>query len=738
MFGEVCRGRRAGASFVVLVVACSPQQRDSEPSLECGAGTVEQDGSCVVARSEGGQGGATSGLVCGPGTTVVGNTCMPDDSGHGGTGDQGSGSGGQAATAFGGDNGSVAGAGVDKDTGGSGGRETSVGNGASSGTSAVGRSGTGGEQATGGDSVGTAGGDDGSAGTAGGDDGSAGEGGSGAAGPGPAAFECGSRDVTNATVITGAITQSQTWSGLIHMPQGVSVRNEATITIAPGTKIIVGLDADVEFGWEDNHPTLQALGTPEEPILICGETDRSGYWGQLALRQNVSPESTLSHVLISDAGGAGAALSIENSAVLQGVQVIRSGGHGIAAAGFGTKSSGLMVSECASYPLWLTKAQAVNEIPPGSFLTGNTHDGVGLAFTSIDANLEFRNLHVPYVQTSGISVQPVENPDSGISVVFDAGVEVLLAAGSTLSLAQASVVARGTAEAPVVFTGACANPTDHLRCDSGGGLRLGRASLTYVSIEDAGEYSDDEMYLGGALQIYTNEPVTLDHVTIRNPHGIGVRLGGADAGALGPSSRNLLVESDSRSAATPIVIDDDGFLYSLPGDTLIPAGSAAQLDFSEFRTSGTIRALANAAYASMDGLRLLDALAVTLEPGVEIRFGQGQKFDVYEGASLTAIGTAERPITFGAVDQSRNWRGLLVQSTAAAVTLDHVVLDHGGYSSSSVAHLANLTAARPVSITNSLIQHSAGYGIQHAADDATDYQSTNTFSDNHSGDMGVL
>jgi hypothetical protein len=732
-------GRQAGAGLVVVAVGCSSSHQNARPSLECGEGTVAEDGKCVVAHGGSGDGGATSDLVCGPGTVVVGNACVPDDGGQGGTDHPGGGSGGQATTARGGDDGSVAGAGLDAHSGGRGGSDRASGGGDATG----GERSSGGQDARGGASAAGAGNV-----ATGGNEGQGAQGNTGGSGgstaPRPAAFECGSRDVTNATVITGAVTQSQTWSGLIHMPEGVSVRNEATISIAPGTKIIVGLDADVEFGWEDSRPTLQALGTANEPILICGETQRSGYWGQLVLRQNVSPESTLSHVLVSDGGGAGAALALENSTVLQGVQVIRSGGYGISAAGFGADSSGVMVTESASYPIWITRAQAVSEIPRDSFLTGNTRDAVSLGFARIDADVhvEFHDLGVPYVQTEGIYVETVENAETDTSVTFDAGVEVVLSAGDSLSLGRASVVAQGTAAAPVVFTGACADPAHFAAgpCDSGGQLHLEDASLTYVEIDGAGEGSDYESSREAALDVYAYGPVTLDHVTISDPRGIGVRLRGSEDAAFSPSSRKLLVESVVMPTATPIEICADGFLYSLPGDTSIPADTAVRLSLPRFWTSGTVRRLANAAYESMDDLYLRYALSVSIEPGVEMRFGTGAVFYVGGDANLSALGTAEAPITFTGAGQYEPtyWGGLRVESTAGAVILDHVVLDHGGASDALRDGYANLMAFKPVSITHSQIQHSLGYGIQHAADDTSDYVSTNSFSDNNAEDVGVF
>jgi len=82
--------------------------------------------------------------------------------------------------------------------------------------------------------------------------------------------------------------------------------------------------------------------------------------------------------------------------------------------------------------------------------------------------------------------------------------------------------------------------------------------------------------------------------------------------------------------------------------------------------------------------------------------------------------------------------GVRMRFVSGGWVLDHVVLDHGGASDTLRDGYANLMAFKPVSITHSQIQHSLGYGIQHAADDTSDYVSTNSFSDNNAEDVGVF
>ncbi len=157
----------------------------------------------------------------------------------------------------------------------------------------------------------------------GGSAGSAGESGAGgSAGAGLAQTDlitsqlaCDSHNVTGATVITDPITQDTVWSGLIHLPKGLSMRNEPTLTITPGTKIIVGHDATIEFGWPGGGPaTIVAAGTLEQPIMFCGETDTAGYWAAPDLSQRGQERELLKNVLIADAGGTESCVDLGDAA----------------------------------------------------------------------------------------------------------------------------------------------------------------------------------------------------------------------------------------------------------------------------------------------------------------------------------------------------------------------------------------------------------------------------------------
>ena len=62
-------------------------------------------------------------------------------------------------------------------------------------------------------------------------------------------FSCGSRDTDGATEVEGSIDADVTWSGTVYVQGSVDVLDDVTVTIEPGTRIIMGADSDIEFGW---------------------------------------------------------------------------------------------------------------------------------------------------------------------------------------------------------------------------------------------------------------------------------------------------------------------------------------------------------------------------------------------------------------------------------------------------------------------------------------------------------
>lgn len=125
---------------------------------------------------------------------------------------------------------------------------------------------------------------------------------------------------------------------------------------------------------------------------------------------------------------------------------------------------------------------------------------------------------------------------------------------------------------------------------------------------------------------------------------------------------------------------------------------------------------------------------LTLKPGVVIAFARDAQFNVTnDGGILIAKGEADRKIRFlGKEAVKGSWQGLWLSSESSANVLENVEILHGGGREVYLSAKAGLTLSgkAQLSIKNSLVSQSDGYGL-HAGDGSTLREfTTNTFSNN--------
>lgn len=133
---------------------------------------------------------------------------------------------------------------------------------------------------------------------------------------------------------------------------------------------------------------------------------------------------------------------------------------------------------------------------------------------------------------------------------------------------------------------------------------------------------------------------------------------------------------------------------------------------------------------------------LTIAPGAVIEFEANQtavfKQDLDTPLGIiVAKGTESEPITFTGVGKSAGyWWGLIIQSSSMVNEMDHCIVEYGG-SDLLAGQLANIGldkdgaySAPNLTLTNSIIRHSAGCGVVVESASSNLTQSGNTFSDN--------
>ncbi|MCD4722894.1 MAG: hypothetical protein K8S13_24010, partial [Desulfobacula sp.] len=91
-----------------------------------------------------------------------------------------------------------------------------------------------------------------------------------------------------AETISGILTEDETWSGIVNITGDITVPEDITLTIEPGTQIILSAQSDDTAGGQDSNlsefiinGSLVAEGTDGNPILFSSNAvaKTKGDWG---------------------------------------------------------------------------------------------------------------------------------------------------------------------------------------------------------------------------------------------------------------------------------------------------------------------------------------------------------------------------------------------------------------------------------------------------------------------------
>ena len=492
----------------------------------------------------------------------------------------------------------------------------------------------------------------------------------------------------------------------------------ALLSIAPGTTFIMGADSSLEIG-VDTRTTVMALGTEQRPIRFCPASSATGQWKGVRIGRDVSSDSVFEHVQIRGAGAAGAALALQAGIRLTDVSIHGSVGDGVRAELFARGSARLNVLNSAGAPVVLTAPAAFNELPLGGHFEGNADNVVRVRFSErITTAVTVHDPGIPYVQEGEVDVDDIE-------ITFEAGVDYRFAADGRLvfgfSGEATELHVAGTAEAPVVFQGA--EPTKGYWQ----GLEIQRAvniasTLSHMRVLHAGGLEHPSLRIASELSV---SDLTLED------NLIGLHL----ASPLQPDSARLTIAG---TEGPPLVVLDSEALTRIPeGSSFL--GNAEDVivvanDSIHCAAQGTVHAF-GVPYLLTRELSLSKQARVTIEPGAQFIVGGDVSFVVGSGgdpATLIAVGTQAKPIVFrGERDLPGYWEEIEVLTQVGDDTrIDHVEIRNAGKANSAALRLR-----KSISVTNTMIAHSAGAGIMRPAEAARDYSATNTFVDVAGGDV---
>lgn len=557
---------------------------------------------------------------------------------------------------------------------------------------------------------------------------------------GASPIDCDNRDFTDAKKVSGPIDATPpSWSGRVHVVDDVTVGKDAVLTIEPGTVIIMDSGKSITVGASEGAPTLRAAGTADAPIRFCGAESGAGYWGGLVLGANANPASLLRNVLIADAGATASALTIDKSATLQSVQILRAKAGGISATGLEAGSFDLQIRETGESPLVLRGQSALAHLPQNTVIEAPAISDrlptIDLSIPEITGDLTLAPFPTPYRQLKPLAVAKAPGGTANPVITFQAGVQYTIVDQASLDLSAATVQLLGSESAHVSITaGSEAPPSAEAVA---GALQLGLGStLTYT----------DFHLFGVPVTFSSASPVKVEQVTLTASGGAGVSFLGT--GSFAAESKGLVMTSSGDSAVkhSKLALDQEGWLTSLPSDATF-AGFWISSNVSQFSAPVTLRDL-KAPYYFPQSVTVTVGAPLTLEPGVVFSLAPQQSLVLTKGSELKAVGTAENPIRFAPVlttenpeyrkDCSSHWGSLLVPAEANAY-LSHVILDYGGFSAEAdLSRSAALRLEETSRVLFGAISHSCTWGLLYPPSDPASLYASNTFSDNVLGDLGAL
>lgn len=289
--------------------------------------------------------------------------------------------------------------------------------------------------------------------------------------------------------------------------QPVTVTQGATLHFDAGVEYQLAADAQLEVGWNGNDAVLEIAGTADAPVVFRGVDETPGYWRDLLIRSNVRTSSTISHLVLRHAGGGAAALRVESAIQLNDVLLEdNETGAWIGAQGLDEASANLSITTTEGMPLTV-QPNALISLPEGGDFTGNTTDHIAVEAGDYDVSGSVPNLGVPY-RILG-TLDTVES-----SMTIAAGTHFIMSADSQIEFGwngnSATVIAEGTAAAPIRFTG-LDEIAGYWRGLIIGSNVVSASKLDYVEVGHA-----------GAACLTVHNPVIVTNSTFHDCTGYGV------------------------------------------------------------------------------------------------------------------------------------------------------------------------------------------------------------------------
>jgi hypothetical protein len=262
----------------------------------------------------------------------------------------------------------------------------------------------------------------------------------------------------------------------------------------------------------------------------------------------------------------------------------------------------------------------------------------------------------------------------------------------------------GTQESPVLMDGVTSQPGSW----KGVYVRVGQADLSCLNLLNAG----NSMFTGTdqIASLVVEKLLSMKNSTISGSRGIGLYMPGDAHIQYSENFKGNTFENNAVSAIR-IRMDDVGKVAD--GNTLrSPSASvpAVEVHMGLDDPLGTWKNLdAEYDFKILETLTIKATKELAIEAGAVIKMSVGTTLQVSGG--LLASGSAGSEITIeGTQSKKGHWDGIFLKGTQK-VQLDFMLIRDGGGDLSDKANLIVEAGASDVSLTNSTVNNSKGYGV---------------------------
>ncbi len=336
-------------------------------------------------------------------------------------------------------------------------------------------------------------------------------------------------------ITDGDITTNTTWANVepdsskydYIVKTEVNVRG-GVLTIAPGVRInFQNSDAGI---YTNSTGAISAVGTAAQPIIFESELRMRGAWPGINF-VSTSAVNRMDFCKVRYAGskdyrslfGVGKfGVIVEGKARINNTRVESS-----AESGFFldwqadvTAFDGNSIRDCPNYAL-VTAMRALDRVGANNRFTGSGNNRIAIYDErgTSDNTVQLRNFGLPYEVQGELSMRDV-------NVTIDAGTTLLFGPGASLRFQTGSLIAAGTAAAPITFSGLTAN------VGSWFGVEVGTSAANRMEhcVVDGAGGGDLGLFQRGNIVLADRGRLTISNSIVRNSETWGINR---------PSNANL-------------------------------------------------------------------------------------------------------------------------------------------------------------------------------------------------------